>query len=459
MHWNKAFNDLSGADLLFTRDFTAEELAARRRTIAGKIGDKAHLLITSAPPVPGDVPVQDAIFYYFCGLETCHSYLLVDGKDGRTTLFLPSRDTIAGEPEDRIGFEDADLIKARLKVDEVCPLTAMTSALEKVKVLYVPHSEMEGGGVTRFAANGCARRREEAEWDREEPRNKRLMRLLKERFPRIEIADALPFILEMRTIKSPAEIEVLRQAGQLSANVMIESMKATKAGVTENHLQAIAEYVFRDQGHCGLGYGVIAAAGKNTWNGHYHRNNATLQDGDVVLMDCGPDLRHYTSDIARVWPVSGKFSDWHRMVYGMIAEYHKVLLGLIRPGVLVADIYSEAARRMIEFCSKPGSPYAGALHLVHQMIERKVGYLNHAVGLSVHDSVARWTDKPLKEGFVCVLDPMVWCEPEHQYIRVEDTLVITADGCERLTGAAPFEIDEIEALMAGVAQGTIDHRH
>ncbi len=440
--------DISGVDLLFSRDFPAGELASRRRTIAGRIGPQAHLLIASAPPVPGDVPVQDANFYYFCGLETVHSYLLIDGKDGRTRLFLPSRDTMEGEPEDKLGFEDADMIRAHLQIDEVLPSSALTATLGKVSHLYLPQAEVEGGGVTRFGANGCARRREEEEWDQAEPRHKRLMRLLRERFPVIELADACPLISDMRTIKSQAEIAVLRQAGQLSANVMIESMKATRPGVTETHLQAIAEYVFRDQGHCGLGYGVIAASGTNTWNGHYHRNNATLRDGDIVLMDCGPDLRHYASDIARIWPVNGVFSDWHRRVYGFIAAYHKTLLALIRPGALPLEIYDEAARRMAQQCKDPASPFGDQTALLDQMVAAGVGYLNHGVGLSVHDAMnPAWKKSPLKVGFVCALDPMAWCKPEHQYIRVEDTIVITPDGCERLTGNAPFEIADIEALM------------
>jgi Xaa-Pro aminopeptidase len=85
--------------------------------------------------------------------------------------------------------------------------------------------------------------------------------------------------------------------------------------------------------------------------------------------------------------------------------------------------------------------------LLEQMIARGVRYLNHAVGLSVHDAVGPWHDKPLEPGLVCVVDPMVWCEPEHQYIRVEDTIVVTNDGCERLTGDAPIGLDEVEDLM------------
>ena len=443
-----AFLDIGGRDLLFSRDFTAEELKVRRQVIAGKIGDGAHLLIVGAPPVPSDAKTQDANFYYFCGLDTCQSYLLIDGHDAHTTIFLPSRDTMDGELENKLGFEDSDLIRRRLQVECVLPLIEMTAALANVKMLYLPHAELEGGGVTRGLANGCAARRAEDEWDQMEPRHKRMIRLLKGRFPAIEIEDACPLIESMRRIKSASEIAVLRQAGQLSAMVMIESMKATAPGVTETRLNAIAEYVFRDQGHCGLGYGVIAASGKRIWDGHYHFNNATLQDGEVVLMDCGPDLRHYSSDIARIWPVNGVFGDWHRRVYGFIAEYHKALLAAIRPGLMVGAVYDEAARTMAALCRDSSAPYGEMTGMLDHMVERGVSYLNHGVGMSVHDATGRWRDEPLRPGIVCALDPMVWCEEERQYIRVEDTIVITEDGCERLTGAAPFEINEIEALMA-----------
>lgn len=445
--------DRSPIDLLFTQDFTAAELRERRQRIAEMIGDEAHLLIAGAPPYPAAFArVQDANFYYFSGLEVPHSYLLVEGGSGRTTLFLPPREAMGGMPEDRLGFEDATLIKERLQIDHVVSSAEMTAALNKVKLIYTPFTEVEGGGASLMEARGCANQREAEEWDQAEPRHKRLIRLLQERVPGIGIEDALPLIRELRTIKSPAEIEILRQAGQLSANVMIESMKATRPGITENRLQAIAEYVFRDQGHCGLGYGVIAAGGQRTWNGHYLYNNQTLDDGEIVLMDCGPDLRHYTSDIARVWPVNGTFDDWHRRVYGFIVEYHKTLLSLVRPGIRPNEIYTEAARQMTDKCTNGPEHLTSMKPILDQMIERGVKYLNHCVGLSVHDAVSRsWRTDPLREGIVCVVDPMVWCEPQHEYIRVEDTIVITADGCERLTGAAPIEIHEVEALAGNNA--------
>ncbi len=440
--------DVRPRDLLITRDFTAAELKERRQRIASQIEEGAKLLIVGAPPVPEDRLVQDANFYYFCGLDVPHSYLLIEGKTGHTTVYLPSRDVMDGAAEDKLGFEDADYIRTRLDVEKAEPRSKLTEALQGVSILYTPLVEVEGGGATRFGAMGCAQKREEDEWDQAEPRRKRLVRLLEERFPGIEVRNAIPLINPLRTIKSPAEIAVLREAGALSAAAVMEGMRIVQPGIHENRLQAAVEYVFRDQGHCGLGYGVIAAAGQRTWDGHYHYNNAKIEDSDIVLLDCGPDLRHYSSDIARIFPANGVFSDWHRRIYGMIAQYHNVLLDLIRPGVLPQDIYDESVRQMLAFCDQPDGVFHGMRPYVEQMQKAGVRYLNHGVGLSVHDAIdPEWKNRPLQEGFVCALDPMIWVKETHEYIRVEDTVVVTSNGVERLTGDAPFEIDDIESLM------------
>ncbi len=439
--------DVAGIDLFFTPDFSAAELAERRHRLAVEIGAGTHVLVPGAPPVATDFPTQDANFYYLCGLETVHSYLLIDGGSGRTRLFLPSRDTLEGEPQNRLGFEDAALIGDRLGLREVAPTTQLTAALAGVKTLYLPQAEVEGGGATRFGANGCAKKRAQEEWDSFEPRHQRITRMLTQRFPGVEVRDAGPLISALRTIKSPAEIAIMRKAGQLSAAAVMECMKITRPGVNENTLKATVEYVFSRRGRCGLGYGVIAAGGQRTWDGHYHLNNATLGAEEILLLDCGPDLRHYTSDIARLWPVNGTFSPWHRRVYGFITEYHKALLSVIRPGLIPAEVYRQANRRMAVLCEQPGTPYHDMQGIFENMVKRGVGYLNHGVGLSVHDAIGPWRDQPLREGFVCALDPMVWCEPQRQYIRVEDTIVVTAEGCDRLTGEAPFAIDEIEAFL------------
>lgn len=439
--------DLEGRDLLFTQDFSTDELAQRRQRIAETIGHGSHFLIASAPPVRHNYQYQDATFYYFTGLEIPRCFVLIEGGTGRTQLFADSRSKMHGEEFNCLGFEDADLIKQRLKFDEVQSTEEMTASLQGVKTMYVMHSEPEGGGGDFFASLGNARERSEDPWDQYEPRHLRLIRLLKDRIPGVEIEDASMLVREMRSLKSPAEIDLMRKAGQLAGDACVEAMKASYAGVNENELRAIGDYVYRLRGGCRNSYGWIVAGGKRTWDGHYGLNNREIHDGEVVLMDCGPALRNYTSDIARLWPVNGTFGPWHRRIYGFIVEYHKALLAEIKPGVLPTDVYERAAKTMAGICTEPEHPYYDMKAIFEQMVERGVGYLNHGVGLSVHDPMGRWKDVPLREGFVVVCDPMVWCEPQREYIRVEDTLVVTKDGYEILTSTAPFEIEDIEALM------------
>lgn len=442
----KSFLNFSGQDRLFTRDFTPEELIKRRRTLAERIGKDAFILIPAAPAQTGHRATQDATFYYFTGLEVLQSFLLIRGGDGYSTVFLPSRDEMEGEASDRLGLEEADLIKQRLALDEVRPVNQMAEALSVISRLFLPFAEPEGGGITRFQANGNAKKRESLEWDGAEPRHKALIRQLTERFPGMKIEDPSDTIGRMRRIKSPAEIEVLRQAGHLSALIMIESMKATRPGLCESHLEAIAKYIYSAYGNCDLGYGVIAASGKRIVNGHYHFNNATMLEDEVVLMDCGPDMRHYSSDIARIWPVSGTYSEWHRQIYGFIVEYHKVLISQIKPGILAENAYAEARAIMRRDYVPIFFPNGSLPEPIERMLSGGGPY-NHCVGLSVHDFAGKWRDETIEEGMVFVVDPMAMFPDRQQYIRVEDTIVVTRDGCEILTGAAPIELDEVEKLI------------
>jgi Xaa-Pro aminopeptidase len=440
------FADASGQDRLFSRDFTKEEFSDRRKALAKRIGKDASVLIQGAPAQPGHLASQDATFYYLTGLNVFQSYLLIDGKDGRSTVFLPTRDAIDGDSGDKVGFEEADMVRERLLFDEVKPADQLTASLAGIETLYLPFAELEGGGVTRFLAKGCAGQREKEEWDGVEPRHKAILRKLNDLFPSMKVEDVSEHIGRLRRIKSAAEIEVLRQAGHLSALIMNESMKITRPGLCESHLEAVAKYIYSAYGNCDLGYGVIGASGKRIVNGHYHFNNATMKDGEVVLMDCGPDLRHYSSDIARIWPVNGAYSKWHRQIYGIIVDYHKVLITLIKPGIMAQDAYKEARAIVRRDYVDKYFPNGDMPEPIDSMLT-KGGPYNHCVGLSVHDFVGPWREEVIEENMVFVVDPMAMFPDKQQYIRVEDTVVVTSDGCERLTGASPIELDEVEEMM------------
>src|SRR5215510_8115933 len=150
-------------------------------------------------------------------------------------------------------------------------------------------------------------------WDGGVSRQRRFVELLRVRNPRMEVRDLNPILDELRSIKSPREIAMIRRASQIAGLGLMEAMRSTEPGVTEFQLEAAARYVFLLNGARLEAYRSITASGtENINNMHYYRNTSTLKDGDLVLMDYAPDYRNYVSDIGRVWPVNGKYTAQQR---------------------------------------------------------------------------------------------------------------------------------------------------
>ena len=419
---------------LFQTDFPAEEFTNRRAEVFDRIGENALAILQSACP-PGYLGVfrQSDEFYYLCGVEVPKAYLLLDGRNRKTILYLPARNPQQERSEGPIlNSDDAELTQELTGVDEVRKPDALPNDLASATTIYVSHRNV-GQDVSAEPLNGQLTR--EAYFiDR-----------LKTLCPHAEVLDLSPIISALRLVKSPAEINIMRYAGRLTAVAVAEAMRCTQPGIMEYQLRAVADYIYLVNGARGGGYPAIIAGGANAWHGHYFRNNCELRDGDLALMDYAPDYAHYTSDIGRMWPVNGKYAPWQRELYGFIVEYHKVLLKLIQPGVMASQIMAEAAREMqpvvegTEF-SKPCYEQAA-----RQALEFR-GHLSHTVGLAVHDG-GNYSPEPLVPGIVFSVDPQMWIPEEQLYIRVEDTLVVTEDGIENLTQLAPLELDDVEAIM------------
>ena len=153
---------------------------------------------------------------------------------------------------------------------------------------------------------------------------------------------------------------------------------------------------------------------------------------------------HGTSDIGRMWPVNGRYSDLQRELYGFIVKYHKVLLDVIRPGVHPDRIAAESAERMTAVVNE--TAWSKPIYEASARRSLEKMHLTHPVGMAVHD-VGHYKDEPLRPGLLITLDPMMWVPEERRYIRVEDTLLITDDGFENLTADAPLDLDDVEAIV------------
>lgn len=445
------------ASLPFQTDFSASELTTRRLRLVAEIAaatPSALAVIAGAAEVPGFDPIrQENDFYYLTGVEVCHAYVTLDAATGRSVLYLPPRNE-KHEASDgpSLSADDGAFVLARTGIDEVRPVSRLIPDLTGLTVpVWLPRAPAEGVRQCQDTLRHYHHSVLADPLDGRLSRETHLLSRLAQLSPRAEFRDLSPILHRHRLVKSPAELALMRHAGLLSAVSCLEAMKATRPGVFEYQLGAVADYVYLAGGARGAGYRPIIATGANIWMMHYWRNNTALRAGDLVLFDYAPDYRNYTSDIGRMWPVDGTYSATQRELYGFVLEHHAVLLALIRPGVTKAQILAEAAaqlRPVVEArtWSKPIYREA-ALRLLANSRP-----LSHGVGMPVHESTT-WYEHPLEPGLVFALDPELVVPEEQLYIRVEDTVAVTTTGCENLTAACPREIDEVEALLRASSTG------
>lgn len=429
--------------------FEAAEFKQRHARLYEAIGREAVAVLRGAGPVAGyEIFRQTNEFFYLTGIEVPQACLMLDGRARRAILYLPHGDaqTAAAEGAEP-SAEDRDRLILLTGCDDVRGIEALEGDLRGVRVIYTPHAAAEGWLACQDTLRQQARLIQGDPWDQRPSREAYFIGLLARRVPGAEIRDLSPLLFSLRSLKSEAELRVMRRAGELSALAVCEAMRQTRPGLFEYQLGAIADTIFVGQGARGGGYRPIIAAGKNIWLMHYFRNNCTLDAGELVLMDYAPDLCNYTSDMGRMWPVNGIYSPAQRELYGLVVAYHQALLAVLRPGVFPAQMLQEAAAAM-----EPYMRQARFSKPIYEQAARRLlasdKALSHPVGMAVHDGCAYISKtEPFQPGLVFALDPQLWVPEEQLYVRVEDTVAITENGVENLTAAAPHSLDEIEALV------------
>lgn len=432
----------------FQRFLPPEEFQARRNKVFDEIGEKTVAVLEGVPEPGGYLYFrQTNAFYYLCGVENPHSYLVLDGKNRKTTLYLQSS---RGRGWERVlATADADIGKAKslTGVDNVRVASDFNTI--DANTIYALLNYDEGNAQTRGDLRNKYRRIAAEPWDGRLSREEQFYEVLKKRFPNAEIRDLTPIIDELRSIKSPLEIALMRRAGQLAVLGAAEAMRSTEPGVYEYQLEAPVKFIYQQNGTQLEGYRSIIASGvKNISDSHYFFKSCRLKSGDLVLYDYSPEYGYYTSDIGRMWPVNGKYEPWQRQLCQLILDYHKEIIKRIKPGVTTRQIMNDANEAMqpkIKATKFLKPEYERA---VRTLVRQGGGVFSHTVGMAVHDvDVPRYASAPLKVGQVFAIDPQLRVPEENLYMRYEDTVVVTEEGCEVLTKLAPWELKDIEKLV------------
>ena len=455
----------------------------KRRALVAKalkaIGGGIAVLPT-APEQPrnrdSDFPYRhDSYFYYLTGFTEPGSWLAIEAS-GKTTLFCRPKD-LEREIWDGIRLGPKAAVNA-LGVDDAFSVedldAKMPLLLSNHPAVWFPFATHKG--LETQVDGWLSKVRARIRYGAECPQSQH---------------DLCKVLDEMRLIKDPHEIAILRRAGAISAGAHVRAMqtsaamlrKPVKGGLREFHLEAELLHEFRRNGSQYPAYTSIVAAGANACVLHYRAGDAELKTGDLCLIDAGCELDGYASDITRTFPANGKFTPAQRTLYDIVLAAQVAAIKVTKPGKRFTDPHDAATRVLAQGMLDVGlldKNKHGSVDDVLQSGAYRQFYMHrtgHWMGMDVHDcgdytepgSKPRQERDPLGEmvmkkpprilraGMVLTIEPGIYVRPAKGVpkefwnigIRIEDDALVTAKGCELMTRGVPVTADEIEALMVG----------
>lgn len=299
-------------------------------------------------------------------------------------------------------------------------------------VLYTRLSPGAPPGGTPGQSGGVLAAQAKDAFDGRDSREQALQQQLQRMFEGLQVEDLTPLLHRLRGVKTAAEIELLRAAAAAAADGIAEAIKSTRPGLYEFQIAAVARYVFALRGAGADAYGAIVGSGPNGCVLHYMQNQRLVEEGDLIVMDYAPTIRGYASDVTRTFPANGHFTAAQRQLVQDVYDIQQALIADVKPGAKLSQLGAKCT----------------------QLLSKK-GYRTdhgpcHHVGLAVHDLGG----DELVAGMVITVEPGAYLRDQGMGCRIEDTVLVTKDGCEVLSKAVPSAPDAIEQLMA--QRGIID---
>lgn len=277
----------------------------------------------------------------------------------------------------------------------------------------------------------------------------RFAREMKEKYPLHEFERAAPILHRLRSIKSAIELDLMKVSISISEKMFNRLLGFVKPGVHEYEVEAeiIHEYLRnRANGHS---FHPIVASGKNACILHYIDNNGICKDGDLLLVDSGVDYANYASDMTRVIPVNGRFTNRQKQVYNAVLRVMNGAKSLLKPGVLLMEYHKQVGDLMEKELMDLGLISTSDIKNQNPAWPAYKKYFmhgtSHFLGIDVHDVGMRY--EPMKAGMTFSCEPGIYIQEEGIGIRLENEILITENGCFDLMQHIPIEADHIESIM------------
>ncbi|GMA57492.1 Xaa-Pro aminopeptidase [Alicyclobacillus sacchari] len=404
----------------------------RRRRLLELLPERSFALLFAyqAPYMSGDHPYSpfhvNRNFFYLSGIAQEHSILLLAKLDGQEQMVLftehvsPTEEKWTGK---RLSDDQARSVSGIETIQDIAQFEGTLGRLLRTGEYEQLYLDVE-----------------QDNWAQTETSAHRFARTFRDKYPAVSIRNPYPLICRLRTVKDDGEIKQIREALRITKDGILRMMQHAKPGMKEYELEAHFDYALRSQGVREHAFPSIIAGGERATVLHYVTNDQAIAEGDLVLCDLGAAFGGYSADITRTFPITGKFSDRQRQLYEIVLKAMEATFAAIRPGVTLAelnDVTKATYARELK-----------AIGLIQEDDEVSRYYyhsVSHRLGLDTHDvGSPKW---PLQPGDVITVEPGLYVAEEGIGIRIEDDVVVTADGYVNLSEDIPKRVEDVERLM------------
>lgn len=272
-------------------------------------------------------------------------------------------------------------------------------------------------------------------------REREFAKHIQERHPHVVIKNSYPHLAAMRKIKAPEEISAIRKAMQITEAGIRRLMHTAKPGMMEYQLEAEFNAELAAHGQRRMAFPAILAGGERIFYLHYTNPMSVIADGELILSDVGAAYDEYCTDISRVFPANGRFSERQAQIYRIALAANRAVMAQVRPGVFFPQL-----NRICQEVTFDGLKALGLLDDIADIRKYVWHGVAHHVGLDTHD--VGGYEEPMAENMVFTVDAGIYIREWGIGLRIEDNVLVNADGCENLSAGIPVTMVDIENIMA-----------
>ncbi|MCQ2787333.1 MAG: M24 family metallopeptidase, partial [Bacilli bacterium] len=238
------------------------------------------------------------------------------------------------------------------------------------------------------------------------------------------------------------EVNDIKEAIKVTHLGLKRIVKELKTANNEMEIYNAFNHEILNHGTHEIGFPSIIATGVHTCCLHYPTPTDKIDRSSLILCDVGAAYNHYSSDVTRTYPISGKFNDLQKKIYSIVLLANKTIIDAIRPGIMLKDLQELTKKTLIKGCLD-----AGLVKEANELEKYYFHNVSHHLGLDTHDASDK--EKPLAPGMVITVEPGLYFKEHKIGVRIEDDVLVTKDGHEVLSKEIAKEIEDIEKLFIG----------